>query len=676
MPRAPEPCAPLLESKFQQKRLSQKAGAQIRREVALACHHLATKPELRHGHVEGHPEAPERLSACIEHLTAAGLWSRLHRLRPRTATLEELGLCHASELLAGLELAAAAAKEAGTPLCLPATGLVTSSEDLLSSGDTFVTEGSWESARSSCGGLLVLVDKAFEPGSMVRHGFALCRPPGHHAGAASSTGFCLVNNVAIAAAYARKQFPLKCRRILIFDWDVHHGQGTQQIFWQDRHVLFVSAHKKEAGFYPGTGRPEEVGAGDGEGFTINVSLPPGYGDADLWSVCREVLVPAARSFRPHLILVSAGFDAAEGDPVGECSCTPRGFGSISQQLAQLAEELCGGRLLLALEGGYNRSVLGECIVEVLEGLLIEPRPPGKSEPFAERPEWMGVPSDEAAAAISATLVAHRDLALGLIEGDYHPADPAAEALAALRGAKKRRLSSPEKPVLAEGLLQPQAEALGEVKAASIDETVKLLAPGAAAPVLCFDRDAWNLLTFGQKDRLKVLGAQLQQTWSPAVSHVVVSSLRRTARLLCGICAGQHIVTMDWVKACLAAGRWVAEAGFLKRDLALEVELGVTMPEALARARKQPLLEGISVQLAAGLRPEVRHVARCVISAAGGELLEGVPTTMDFIALDSRQNWKAKRRRSSEESSVARRFAIELLFEGALIQELRWAMHRL
>lgn len=229
-----------------------------------------------------------------------------------------------------------------------------------------------------------------------------------------------MNNVAVAAAYARSVHSAVVRRVLIFDWDVHHGQGTQEIFWTDCEVLFVSIHRRGTGFYPGSGSVEEVGEGPGAGFTVNIPLPSGYGDAALWTACAEVLLPAARRFRPDLILVSAGFDAVTEDPLGGCRVSPRLFGALAAELRHVATELCSGRLLLALEGGYEARALRECLGEVVQALtdpeqLVGGRD-GAPDPFATPPPWLEPIAPTARRAIQAAREAHRLLPLRLMEG--------------------------------------------------------------------------------------------------------------------------------------------------------------------------------------------------------------------------------------------------------------------
>ncbi len=216
-----------------------------------------------------------------------------------------------------------------------------------------------------------------------RNAFALVRPPGHHAEPDRAMGFCLFNNVAIAAQAARQY---GAERVLVLDWDVHHGNGTQACFWERRDVLFQSVHQFP--YYPGTGAPQEVGAGAGEGYTVNCGLPGGCSDADYGALFHELFLPVAESFRPDLVLVSAGFDAHHHDPLGGMMLTERGFAAMCSAARELAERLCGGRLVLALEGGYSLEGLSQSVhacVEVLSG--------GRRDTFPE-----GV-SREAAAAL-------------------------------------------------------------------------------------------------------------------------------------------------------------------------------------------------------------------------------------------------------------------------------------
>jgi histone deacetylase 6 len=195
----------------------------------------------------------------------------------------------------------------------------------------------------------------------IANGLALVRPPGHHAEADRAMGFCLFNNVAVAARAAQEQGA--AAKVLIVDWDLHHGNGTQHSFWDDPSILYFSTH--EFPFYPGTGAVEEVGGGSGRGFTVNVPWPGGMGDAEYTAAFDDVLMPIARAFEPDLVLVSAGFDAADGDPLGSMRVSPRGYAAMTSRLLGLA----GGRVVLALEGGYNLDAISDSAAACLSVLL-------------------------------------------------------------------------------------------------------------------------------------------------------------------------------------------------------------------------------------------------------------------------------------------------------------------
>ncbi|HEX2660724.1 MAG TPA: histone deacetylase, partial [Polyangia bacterium] len=226
--------------------------------------------------------------------------------------------------------------------------------------DTPVSPGSWRAAARAAGAAVVAVEEVWT--GRARNAFALVRPPGHHAEPAAAMGFCLINNAAVAAAAARR---LGAQRVAIVDWDVHHGNGTQHLFEDRADVLYLSAHQYP--FYPGTGAPDEVGTGDGAGFTVNCALAPGQTDADYGAVFQDLFLPALQRFAPDLIIVSAGFDAHARDPLGEMRLTERGFAAMGSALRDLAPD---GKLVLMLEGGYDLDALADSVratVEVLAG---------------------------------------------------------------------------------------------------------------------------------------------------------------------------------------------------------------------------------------------------------------------------------------------------------------------
>jgi len=305
----------------------------------------------------GHPERPARISALLEAVERLGR-ERLAHVAPRAATREELLLVHA-------------------PGHVDRVAATAGHDFVALDPDTTVSAQSYATALLAAGGLLALVDAVMA--GEADNGFALVRPPGHHAEADRAMGFCLFNNVAIAARYAQKRHGLE--RVAIVDWDVHHGNGSQHSFAADPSVLYVSTH--EYPYYPGTGAAAEVGEGAGEGFTVNVPLAAGCGDPEYLAVFTEVIEPVLRSFAPQLVLVSAGFDAHVRDPLAGMRMTTAGYGLLTRVLLRVAAESAGGRLLAVLEGGYDLEALTGSVAAVLDELggerVAEPLPAG-SEP--------------------------------------------------------------------------------------------------------------------------------------------------------------------------------------------------------------------------------------------------------------------------------------------------------
>ncbi len=299
----------------------------------------------------GHPESPERLLAIYRMLEESDLRGKLTPVKPREATREELEMIHSPEYI---DLVASTAGKPHHRLDM----------------DTSTCAQSYAAALLAAGGLLELIKAVME--GTLDNGFALVRPPGHHAERTRAMGFCLLNNVAIGAAYALKQFSLE--RILIVDWDVHHGNGTQNSFYDDPRVLYVSTHRYGF-FYPGTGAANEVGRGKGEGFTVNIPLPTGCDDTVYGIFFESILKPIALEYQPQLVLVSAGFDTHYDDPLGGEDVTPVGFARMTQILMEIADSTAHGRLALTLEGGYSISGEEESVKAVLKELAqISPLP--------------------------------------------------------------------------------------------------------------------------------------------------------------------------------------------------------------------------------------------------------------------------------------------------------------
>jgi len=294
---------------------------------------------LAHDTGAGHPERADRLRAIYRWLDerAAPEWIRVPS---RAASAEELGRIHVPE---HVERVAASAH-------LPHYAF---------DADTPVSARSFEAARRAAGGVLALVDAVMA--GRVGNGFAFVRPPGHHAERDRAMGFCLFNNVALAAAHLRAAHGLE--RVMVIDWDVHHGNGTQHAFYRDPSVLFVSTHQFP--FYPGTGAAREVGSAEGEGFTLNLPFPAGYGDAQYVAAFADVVEPVARQFAPQFLLVSAGFDAHRRDPLAGMEVSEEGFAKLARILLRVARDVCNGRLVAVLEGGYDLQALTRSVAAVL-----------------------------------------------------------------------------------------------------------------------------------------------------------------------------------------------------------------------------------------------------------------------------------------------------------------------
>ncbi|HPM82950.1 MAG TPA: SUMF1/EgtB/PvdO family nonheme iron enzyme [Candidatus Anammoximicrobium sp.] len=305
-----------------------------RRKAALPTGLLYSEVCLRHRTGEHHPERPERLEAIWKRLKQDGLLDRLTRLQPRADAECWLTSVHSPEYV-----------ERVKRRCQEAPGY-------LDSGDTPVSRESYEAALTAVGGVLSAVDAV--AAGKVRNAFCAVRPPGHHASRERGMGFCLFNNVAIAARYAQQKQRLA--RILIVDWDVHHGNGTQATFDDDPHVMYFSVHQHP--FYPGTDLAEDAGQGKARGTKINVPLPAGSGDAEFLRAFDERLRPAALEFRPDLVLISAGFDAHEDDLLGGMKVTTDGYAQMTRRVRRIAEDCCQGRLISLLEGGYHLEALG------------------------------------------------------------------------------------------------------------------------------------------------------------------------------------------------------------------------------------------------------------------------------------------------------------------------------
>jgi len=282
-----------------------------------------------------HPESPARLAALVRHLEERGLLARTVAVTPARAENGAVTRVHDPSYLRALEEACRRG------------------DSSLDAEDTYLCPDSYAIALLSAGGA-VAGASAVARGA-ARRAFCAVRPPGHHAGPSEGRGFCLLNNVAIAARHLQASHGVE--RILIVDWDVHHGNGTQDIFFEDPSVFYFSIHEHPTFLYPGTGRRWETGRGAGAGTTLNAPLPPGAGDAEYRDVFEGILAPAAERFRPEIILVSAGFDAHARDPLGDMEVTDEGFAFMTRFVVELAERHCAGRVISVLEGGYEPAAL-------------------------------------------------------------------------------------------------------------------------------------------------------------------------------------------------------------------------------------------------------------------------------------------------------------------------------
>jgi acetoin utilization deacetylase AcuC-like enzyme len=329
----------------------------------LFCEHVAPA---------GHPERPERLHAARAAIAHCELDLRRVDLTARPATDDELARVHAQEYLHLLHQAAGR------------SGYLDE--------DTFYSPASVHAARAGAGAALVVTEALLE--KRAEFGLALVRPPGHHARPNGAMGFCLLNNVAVAAAHARAR---GVERVAIVDFDVHHGNGTQEMFYADPSVLYVSLHQSP--LYPGTGAAEERGVGDGRGYTVNVPLSAGADDAVYGAAMERIVAPVLEGYAPQLLLFSAGFDAHARDPLAQMTMTDHGFRTLVRRtLAALAPEVCVG---LVLEGGYDLVGLGQSLGATLEGLGEGPLSQVRTSPL-----WEAHEHDLRAATAAATELWH------------------------------------------------------------------------------------------------------------------------------------------------------------------------------------------------------------------------------------------------------------------------------
>jgi acetoin utilization deacetylase AcuC-like enzyme len=317
---------------------------------------LADPLYKRHITGPGHPERPARLEAVLSALDHAGLTGQMLRVPPRAATEDEVAACHTRRYIEIAKHDSARGYET------------------LSTGDTPLGAESLDIALQAAGGVLNAVDAVLE--RRAQNAFCAVRPPGHHATPDRGMGFCIFNNVAIAARYAQRRHGIQ--RVLIADWDVHHGNGTQDIFYADGSVFFFSTHQHP--WYPGTGAPDETGEGAGQDATMNCPFPAGSGRSEILGAFEDRLLPAAREFRPELVLLSAGFDSRLGDPLGGFTLSDADFADLTTLMLEIADTYAGGRLVSILEGGYSLEGLARAALTHVSALMASAPRSGHSHP--------------------------------------------------------------------------------------------------------------------------------------------------------------------------------------------------------------------------------------------------------------------------------------------------------
>lgn len=301
---------------------------------------------LKHQTGWAHPDKRQRLSSLLKHLETTGLWERLVHLEPAPATLSDITTVHDLHYVESLREACE-------------TGRLFKPDD-----STVASPGTYEAALMAAGSVMTAIDAVMA--AKVTNAFCATRPPGHHAERNRAMGFCFFNNIAIGAKYLQRHHGLG--RIAIIDWDVHHGNGTQQAFYEDPSVFYISIHQYPL-YPPDSGRAGETGSGPGVGFTMNVPVQAGSTDTDYRRILLEEVRPALGRFKPDFILVSAGFDGHRQDPLGGLALTEAGFGEMTRIVASLANEYCGKRLISVLEGGYDLEALNASVGAHLQALL-------------------------------------------------------------------------------------------------------------------------------------------------------------------------------------------------------------------------------------------------------------------------------------------------------------------
>jgi len=319
-------------------------------------------PEGHIDHFEiGHPERPERVETIRTALQNAGLWDPYPKIQP-------------------FDLAELLLQEVHSPAYLNLLEMTCRRSGHLDM-DTYTTPASWQLAHRAAGGASALAASIWE--GKAKRGFALTRPPGHHATHGQGMGFCLMNNIAIAAQYLIKDYVVE--RLAIVDLDLHHGNGTQDIFWSRNDVLYISTHQSP--FYPGTGRLDDIGEGKGEGWTVNFPLPPGSGDIAFTTIMDELILPLLDQRSPQVLLVSYGFDTHWLDPLGQLQLTAECYGNLIKKLCTWADIHCEGKIGLFLEGGYDLNAGSACSVAAISAMTGKSFDDPYPCPYKENSAW-------------------------------------------------------------------------------------------------------------------------------------------------------------------------------------------------------------------------------------------------------------------------------------------------
>jgi len=326
-----------------------------------------THPRYVEHDIPGHPERPDRIRAVWRELDSSGLSQRMKRIEAPRLIDDMILTVHTNSYLHLLNW------------------LPTQSQAIQFDSDTYALPVTAEIARLSAGGVVAAVDAVLS--GQADNALAAVRPPGHHALTYRGMGFCILGNVPIGVRYAQLVYDVK--RVMIVDFDVHHGNGTQEMFYDDPDVLFISTHQSP--FYPGSGLIDERGADKGLGSTINIPLRAGHGDASYKKIYQQIVWPAARRFKPELIMVSAGFDAHWKDPLASMYLSLEGYSLLTHELCRMADELCHGRIVFTLEGGYDTGVIAHGVRNIAHTLLGDDEvsdPYGKRDPSGGEPDIM------------------------------------------------------------------------------------------------------------------------------------------------------------------------------------------------------------------------------------------------------------------------------------------------